>query len=186
MHSAYTTVVNLYPHCCARTNHRKMPSTPAINKQKTSAVTANLPSTVPQRRRAYSWRGESPPSYESSPSKATSDASTSEDTLMEKYIKIITQEARCVVTLVSVVALAHCSIALLLKLASFSYPLLAQQDQDSATTNKEMNWKWYHSLMYFPSIVAGCIIRVIPSKVISHDFPGFLYGSAWYVLLRIG
>ena len=159
---------------------RSRSPTSSRHKSGRPPVTTSTPASR-QRRRAYSWRGESPP-YES-PAKQDPAGKNAVQIASERWLPLVWQEARCVATLVAGAAILQCSIALLLRLASFAYPLAL----DDATSNMMMMHQkggaWWECILTIPSIIAGCLIRVLPNRVISNNFPGFLYASAWYVLL---
>lgn len=145
------------------------------------------PVTTPasrQRRRAYSWRGESPP-YESPAKQQDSSGKSAVQLASERWLPLVLQEARCVATLVAGTAVLQCSIALLLRLASFAYPLALDDASSKVIMMPQKDSAWWKCIFTIPSIIAGCLIRVIPNQVISNNFPGFLYASAWYVLIFI-
>ena len=149
----------------------------------TPAARSRSPTDRRQRRRAYSWRNESPP-YESPVANKNADKDPVQ-VASEKWLPLIGQEARCVATLVAGAALLQCSIALLLRLASFAYPLILISSGDDSSTPRysgAATGAWWQCILTCPSIIAGCLIRVFPNKVVSHNFPGFIYASAWYVL----
>lgn len=173
----------------------------------TNVMTTPATTTSRHRRRAYSWRNESPP-YEKPDdpfaAKFTDAAATGQPqqflrVTLQQWLPRIGQEARAVATLVAGAAILQCCIVLLLRLASFAYPLALDGRRIPTTTTTEeatstiMNLRsspeggggsWKCIFLTIPSIIAGCLIRVLPNQVISNNFPGFIYASAWYVLSK--
>lgn len=117
------------------------------------------------RRRAYSWKGESPP-YERKPAKAC-------DVNPSKLLAMISQESRCVSAWVVTCATIQVTVSILVKVASYAYPVLPGMASNVAG-------KW-DGFVVGPSVIAGCLLRLVPSRVITQEAPGFIYASAWFV-----
>lgn len=162
-------------------------NTSATNNPVDRSQSPSRPNTP--RRRAYSWRGESPP-YEKSPAKSLAipnDPVAAASTLLS----IATREAQCVAAWIIGVVVLQLGISILMSLASYAYPLSIvggsdntndsnhTEDQENSSRFGSRMVAWWRFLMVGPSILAGCLLRFIPPQVISNQYPGFIYSSAW-------
>ena len=117
------------------------------------------------RRRAYSWIGEAPPYQEKEAILEGIDAS--------KALPIISQESRCVSAWVVTAAIIQTIVSILISVASYAYPV---SKQHPLPPNGSYLWD---GLFTGPSIVAGCLLRLVPRQVVTREAPGFIYASAW-------
>ena len=127
--------------------------------------------STPSRRRAYSWRGESPP-YEKL--KVEEEASK---IIPAKLLPLISQEARSVSVWLVSAGFIQVVVSILIRMASYAYPLKSW----SHSIAEPFSAWWHESVMVVPSVIAGCLLRVVPHQVVSDTAPGFIYASAWYV-----
>lgn len=148
-----------------------------ISRPLPSPPSQRIPPQTPTRRRAYSWRGEKSP-YEDDderPLKKDGDVLPA----ASKWIPIVAKEARCVLALVGGAAMIQWSISFLVLVASYAYPV-SKSDNAAAVAGTNGWWEWF---LVAPSVAAGCLIRGFPQQVIANKAPGFIYASAWCVLI---
>lgn len=126
------------------------------------------------RRRAYSWKGESPP-YEKLKSEDTSMYSVDKAKLMPKIL----QEARCVSVWLVLSGFIQVVVSILMRVASYAYPLKSLSPSNAA--EPFCVW-WIEWIMVLPSVISGCLLRIVPTQVVSNTAPGFIYASAWLLL----
>ncbi|CAB9518848.1 expressed unknown protein [Seminavis robusta] len=123
------------------------------------------------RRRAYSWRGESPP-YDRRKLQQTNlmDVNPSE------LLPLISQESRCVSAWVVTATSIQVIVSILIRVASYAYPVTS-----ASSPRASHNWLW-DGLAVGPSVIAGVLLRLVPPQVITQEAPGFIYASAWILL----
>ena len=118
---------------------------------------------VQPRKRTYSWKGERSP-YEKK-KKATNDPS--------QILPVIGREARAVSVHVVGAASIQVIVSLLIRVASYAYPL---NSMNSASVSA---FWWQEWIMVVPSVLAGCLLRIVPPQVVNDTAPGFIFVSAW-------
>ena len=123
----------------------------------------------PGRRRAYSWRGETPP-YEKN--KTENVLSLNKAQLMP----MILQEARCVSVWLVSAGFIQVVVSILIRVASYAYPLKSWSPANEA--EPFATW-WIEWIVVLPSVICGCLLRIVPTQVVSNTAPGFIYASAW-------
>jgi hypothetical protein len=128
------------------------------------------------RRRAYSWKGERPP-YEPKSDKPC-------DVNPPKLLAMISQESRCVSAWVVSCATIQVIVSILVKVASYAYSVLPAGVASSSSSNVNVVASKWDGFVVGPSVIAGCLLRLVPSQVITQEAPGFIYASAWFVELK--
>lgn len=130
--------------------------------------TTTKPANSPARRRAFSWRGESPP-YE---------RPKNESILDPRLVPMIKQEARCVSVWLVLSGFIQVVVSILIRVASYAYP---HKSWPPGTAAEPFATWWVEWIVVLPSVVSGCLLRFVPTQVVSNTAPGFIYASAWYV-----
>lgn len=100
-----------------------------------------------------------------------------DDVSPAKLLPIVGQEARCILIWIVSAASIQVLVSILIHVSSYAYPL------KSWSSIAEPLGKWWHEfLVVVPSVIAGCLLRIVPRQVVSDTAPGFIYASAWVLL----